>query len=75
MKASHVPLLCKDAPVRPFRFNPKVPKQDQGHAVFVTLKAKFLRGRDVFVFVALTAPPQDTAARFLKLSYKSIFAI
>ncbi|HIK05221.1 MAG TPA: hypothetical protein IGS40_10970 [Trichormus sp. M33_DOE_039] len=68
MKASHVPMLWKDAPVKPFRFNPKVPKQEQGHAVFVTLKAKFLPGRDVWGFVALTSPPQETAPRFLKAS-------
>jgi hypothetical protein len=68
MKASHIPLLWKDASIRPFRFNPKVEKQQQGRAVFVTLKAKFLPGRDVFGFVALTAPPQETAPRFLKAS-------
>lgn len=68
MKASHIPLLWKDAPVRPFRFNPKTPKEEQGHPVFVSLKAKFIPGRDVFGFVALTAPPQDTAPKFLKAS-------
>lgn len=68
MKSSHLPLLWKDAPVKPFRFNPKIPKQEQGHAVFVTLKAKFLPGRDVFGFVALTAPPMETAPKFLKAS-------
>ncbi|MBD2364819.1 hypothetical protein H6G36_27235 [Anabaena minutissima FACHB-250] len=68
MKASHLPLLWKDAPIRPFRFNPKVPKKEQGHAVFVAMKAKFLPGRDVFGFVALTAPPLETAPRFLKAS-------
>ncbi len=70
MKASHVPMLWKDAPLRPFRFNPKTPKEDQGHPAFVTLKAKFLPGRDVFAFVALLAPPQETAPRFLKASKK-----
>jgi hypothetical protein len=68
MKASHIPLLWKDAPVRPFRFNPKVEKEQQGRAVFVTAKAKFLPGRDVFGFVALTALPKDSAPRFLKAS-------
>ncbi|MEA5507987.1 hypothetical protein VB735_33880 [Halotia wernerae UHCC 0503] len=68
MKASHIPLLWKDAPVRPFRFNPKVAKEEQGRAAFVTVKAKFLPGRDVFGFVALTALPQETAPRFLKAS-------
>ena len=68
MKASHIPLLWKDAPVRPFRFNPKLEKDQQGRAVFVTIKAKFLPGRDVFGFVALTALPKDSAPRFLKAS-------
>lgn len=68
MKASHIPLLWKDAPVRPFRFNPKLEKDQQGRAVFVTIKAKFLPGRDVFGFVALTALPQEAAPRFLKAS-------
>ncbi|MBD2509844.1 hypothetical protein H6G91_21535 [Nostoc muscorum FACHB-395] len=68
MKASHIPLLWKDAPIRPFRFNPKVAKEEQGRAVFVTVKAKFLPGRDVFGFVALTALPQEAAPRFLKAS-------
>mgnify|MGYP005855356661 FL=1 len=70
MKASHLPLLWKDAPVRPFRFNPKAAKEDQGHPAFVTLKAKFLPGRDVFGFVALLAPPQETPPKFLKASKK-----
>ncbi|MBD2536458.1 hypothetical protein H6G97_47150 [Nostoc flagelliforme FACHB-838] len=68
MKASHIPLLWKDAPVRPFRFNPKVAKEELGRAAFVTVKAKFLPGRDVFGFVALTALPKDSAPRFLKAS-------
>ncbi|MFS0519220.1 hypothetical protein ACEYW6_31630 [Nostoc sp. UIC 10607] len=68
MKASHIPLLWKDAPVRPFRFNPKVTKEEQGRAAFVTVKAKFLPGRDVFGFVALTALPKDSAPRYLKAS-------
>ncbi|AHJ30884.1 hypothetical protein BMF81_02741 [Nodularia spumigena UHCC 0039] len=70
MKASHLPLFWKDSPVRPFRFNPKAEKEDQGHPVFVSLKAKFLPGRNVFGFVALLAPPQETAPRFLKASKK-----
>jgi hypothetical protein len=68
MKASHIPLLWKDAPISPFRFNPKLEKEQQGRAAFVTCKAKFLPGRDVFGFVALTALPQEAAPRFLKAS-------
>jgi hypothetical protein len=69
MKASHLPLLWKDAPVRPFRFNPKAGK-DQGHPAFVEIKAKFLPQRDVFGFDTLLALPQDRAPKFLKASKK-----
>ncbi len=67
MKASHLPVLWKDAPVRPFRFNPKA-DYDQGHPAFVPLKAKFLPHRNVFEFVELLAPPQENAPKFLKAS-------
>jgi len=67
MKASHLPVMWKDAPVRPFRFNPKA-DYDQGRPAFVSLKAKFLPHRNVFEFEALLAPPQEKAPRFLKAS-------
>ncbi len=69
MKASHIPLLWRDSPVRPFRFNPKAGK-DQGHPVFIQVKAKFLPQRDVFGFVEEIAPHQETAPKFLKASKK-----
>ena len=69
MKASHLPLLWKDAPVRPFRFNPKA-THDQGHPAFVEIKAKFLPARDVFGFVEQLAEPTETAPKFLKASKK-----
>lgn len=69
MKASHIPLLWKDAPVRPFRFNPKAGK-DQGRPAFVQIKARFLPQRDVFGFMEQLEEPQKTAPRFLKASKK-----
>ena len=65
LKASHIPLLWKDSPVRPFRFNPKGGK-DQGLPPFVSIKAVFLPHRDAFGFVELLASPQEQAPRFLK---------
>ncbi len=65
LKASHIPLLWKDSPVRPFRFNPKGEK-DQGLPPFVSIKAVFLPHRDAFGFVELLAEPQEQAPRFLK---------
>ncbi|WP_248277878.1 hypothetical protein [Brasilonema sp. UFV-L1] len=68
MKASHIPLIWKDAPARPFRFNPKATKEEQGRPVFVQVKAKFLPGRDVFGFVEQLAEPVEKAPKFLKVS-------
>ena len=65
LKASHIPLLWKDSPVRPFRFNPKGGK-DQGLPPFVSIKAVFLPHRDAFGFVELLSEPQEQAPRFLK---------
>jgi len=69
LKASHLPLLWKDAPCKPFRFNPKA-EGEQGHPAFVSLKAKFLPQRHVFGFVEQLALPQETAPKFLKASQK-----
>jgi hypothetical protein len=38
MKGTHVPVIWRDAPVRPFRFNPKLDKEQQGSAAFVQVK-------------------------------------
>jgi hypothetical protein len=70
MKASHIPLMWRDAPVNPFRFNPKTPKEEQGKAMFVSIKAKFIPGRDMFGFDSLLALPQDEPPRHLKAGKK-----
>lgn len=69
LKSSHVPLLWRDAPAKPFRFNPRGEK-DQGKPAFVQVKAKFLPGRDVFGFVEQLAAPTEQPPRFLKASKK-----
>ncbi|MEC4803925.1 MAG: hypothetical protein SAJ12_20690 [Jaaginema sp. PMC 1079.18] len=68
MKAAHLPLLWKDSPVKPFRFNPKAQKDEQGKPTFVQVKARFLPQRNVFGFSSLLAPPSEKAPRFLKAS-------
>ena len=70
MKASHIPLLWRNAPVRPFRFNPKLDKQQQGQASFVEIKATFLWDRDVFEFSELRSRPSNILPRFLKAGKK-----
>ncbi|MBD2212914.1 hypothetical protein H6G27_24000 [Nostoc linckia FACHB-104] len=68
MKASHIPVLWKDAPVKPYRFNPKAEKEEQGHPPFVAIKAKFLPQRNVFACVELIVEPQEKSPKFLKVS-------
>ncbi len=68
MKASHLPLLWRDSPARPFRFNPKAEKDKQGYPPFVQVKARFLPQRDLFGFVEQLADPLEKAPRFLKVS-------
>jgi hypothetical protein len=70
MKASHIPLMWRDAPVNPFRFNPKISKQEQGKAMFVSIKARFIPGRDMFGFDSLLGMPQDEPPRHLKAGKK-----
>lgn len=70
MKASHIPVFWKGAPVKPFRFNPKLDKEHQGHASFVEIKASFLPQTDVFAFKSLLAQPTTDAPKFLRAGKK-----
>ncbi len=63
-------MIWKDAPVKPFRFNPKIEKEQQGKPVFVSIKAKFLPTRQVFGFDSLLSLPVDYAPKFFKASKK-----
>ncbi len=70
MKASHIPVLWRDAPTKPFRFNPKLDREQQGKASFVGIIAKFLPDRDVFGFSQLYIQPSLTPPQFLKAGKK-----
>ncbi|MCD8489337.1 MAG: hypothetical protein LRZ84_22005 [Desertifilum sp.] len=70
MKASHIPLLWRDSPVKPFRFNPKLKKEQQAQTYFVQVKARFLPERDVFEFIEQFHEPIKEAPGFLKASKK-----
>lgn len=69
MKAAHLPLLWKDSQALPFRFNPKLGK-DQGRPVFVQVKANFIPQRDLFEFTEQLAEPLKESPKFLKASKK-----
>ncbi|MGB3188978.1 MAG: hypothetical protein WBB43_06065, partial [Limnoraphis sp.] len=70
MKASHIPVLWKDSPVKPFRFNPKLEKEQQGQTYFVQIKVKFIPSRDVFGFDEQLDEPTEDTPGFLKASKK-----
>ena len=65
-KAQHIPLFWKDAIVKPFRFNPKLDKEEQAPRYFIGVKARFLPGRDSFGFDSLLSPPTLDTPKFIK---------
>jgi hypothetical protein len=70
MKASHVPVMWRNAPIRPFRFNPKLDKENQGQASFVEIKAAFLPDQDIFEFRELRSRPSQASPKSLKAGKK-----
>lgn len=68
VKSSHLPLFWQSSSATPFRFNPRVDKENQGQPKFIQIKAKFVPGRDSFMFVEELAAPLEEAPRFLKAS-------
>ena len=67
-KTNHLPVIWQDAPVRPFRFNPKQDPEQQGHPSFVRIKARFLPQKNLFTFVEQLAEPSEITPKFLKVS-------
>ncbi len=65
LKATHLPVLWKDAPVKPFRFNPKAEKQ--GDSYFVQIGATFLPERKLWGFRELHGEPSKNLPKYLKL--------
>jgi hypothetical protein len=70
MKASHIPVLWRDSPVPPFRFNKNLDKETQGKASFVQLKARFNSANDNFEFVELLEIPSESPPNYLKAGKK-----
>lgn len=70
LKASHVPLLWSNPPVLPFRFNPRLEKEQQGKAAFVQITARFLPDRDIFQFITMRSLPASNSPKYLKAGKK-----
>lgn len=60
-KASHLPLLWRDAPVNPFRFDPKKTEEERkaDKKYFCEIEAKFLPHKGCLGFNTLLTPPID----------------
>ncbi|MGK7902651.1 MAG: hypothetical protein AB4352_14800 [Hormoscilla sp.] len=56
-KAQHLPVQWRDAPVPPFRFNPKKDKEEQIERYFVQFKGVLIPERDIFRFESLQDMP------------------
>lgn len=66
MKARHLPLFWKDAPIPPFQYNPTLEKEERGKPMFVSIKAKFQPHKNAFKFDSLLAMPQVEAPEYFK---------
>lgn len=56
-KAQHLPVQWRDAPVAPFRFNPKKDKKEQIWRYFVQFKGLLIPEKDIFRFESLQDLP------------------
>ena len=65
-RVNHVPLLWRNSPVKPFRFNPKLDKDKQGDRYFCQVKARFIADRGVWGFQELLVEPTLDIPRFYK---------
>ncbi|HEY9652962.1 MAG TPA: hypothetical protein V6C95_20060 [Coleofasciculaceae cyanobacterium] len=68
LKANHVPVIWEEAPVKPFKYNPQLEKDQQEHAFFVEIIAQFLPEKDAFRFIQLCSKPSQTAPRFFQMN-------
>ncbi len=66
LRANHIPILWKDSPVKPFRFNPRLDKDQQGDRYFVEIKARFLPDREQWGFIELLGEPTLELPDFMK---------
>ena len=62
-KPVHIPILWKDSPVPPYRFNPKAEQQPDRY--FVELKCRFISKMDSFGVKELLSEPTTTFPKYL----------
>lgn len=67
-KATHLPVLMRrsEQDLRPFRFNPKIPKDQLPPRWFIQARFKFIPSRECFGWVEDLEPPSQTIPRYRK---------
>lgn len=68
LKPSHVPIVWDKPLIKPFKFNPRLDKEQQGKPPFIQITARFSSSNDTFEFVALRNLPSENAPRFIKVA-------
>jgi hypothetical protein len=66
LKADHCPVFWRNSPVKPFRFNPKAEKDQQGDRYFVDCVCKFNPKFNSLELLELLSPPTKQIPRYLK---------
>lgn len=66
-KATHLPILMRrEDDVRPFKFNPKIPKENLPSRWFVQVEVKFIPSRDCWGWVKDLDTPTEQIPRYKK---------
>ncbi|ACK71561.1 conserved hypothetical protein [Gloeothece citriformis PCC 7424] len=67
-KATHLPVLMRrtEEDIRPFRFNPKIPKDQLPPRWFIQARYKFIPSRECFGWVEDLEPPSQAIPRYKK---------
>jgi hypothetical protein len=66
-KAVHLPVLMRrEDETRPFKFNPKIPKEQLPKRWFIQAEFKFIPSRNCWGWVKDVAPPSDYIPRYRK---------
>jgi hypothetical protein len=67
-KASHLPVLMRreDEDIRPFRFNPKIPKENLPKRYFVEARFRFIPSKNCWGWIQDIKAPSDRIPRYKK---------
>jgi hypothetical protein len=68
MKPLHVPVMWQPSPIKPFRFNPKLQREEQGNPLFVEVLAKFVPNTSTFEIIDTISPPKKQPPQSLRVN-------